>query len=46
MPSCPDWNLGQLLRHLGGGASLGRGGRTDPGDAAPARRGRPRRLRL
>lgn len=19
VPSCPDWNLGQLLRHLGGG---------------------------
>ncbi|MGH4014867.1 MAG: maleylpyruvate isomerase N-terminal domain-containing protein [Pseudonocardiaceae bacterium] len=41
VPSCPGWNVGQLLRHLGGGQRLGRGDRTVPGDAAAPRRTLP-----
>jgi hypothetical protein len=46
VPSCPEWNLGQLLRHLGGGhrwvETIVRTGATQP---LPDDQGRQRRRR-
>lgn len=46
VPSCPGWNIGQLLRHLGGARRWAEQTVRTPGDRAAARRALPRPLRV